>query len=121
MSSMLFLINWSPDSVTPTLNQGMLTSIKPSSATYEYYPYQITVPRDASGPGEPGEWGNVNSLVVKHSGSSGSQVYNDLADPEGAEPNTDLLLWIFPEFIVFSQRETQLGSPVYPGTASTST
>lgn len=114
MSSTLFLINWAPEAVTVTLNQGQLQPILATEARYSYYPYNDSVPRDASGPGAPGKWGDVNQLVVQPSGGGSSQIYNDLLDPEKAAPNTDLRLWIFPSFIVFSQLDDQLGEPVYP-------
>lgn len=114
MSSTLFLINWAPEAVTVTLNQGQLPSIDVTDSSFSYYPYSDTVPRDASGPGAPGRWGDVNQLVVQPSGGGSSQIYNGIKDPEKAAPNTNLLLWIFPSFIVFSQLDNQLGEPVYP-------
>ena len=113
MSSSLYLINWCPNSVTATLNtQPLSPPIKPSSSGSNYFPYSLAVQRDASLPGKPGVWGNDNALIVLVDGKS--KLYNDIKDPNGAAPNNDLLLWIFTDFVVFSQFDNQLGSPVYP-------
>lgn len=114
MSATLWIINWAPEEVTPSLNTEDLSPVKATEAKYNYFPISTSVPRDASAPGEPGIWGNNNSLTVKPTGGGSSQIYNNLQDPEGAAPNTDLLLWIFPDFLVFSQLDKQLGNPVKP-------
>jgi hypothetical protein len=115
MSSLLYLINWTPQKVTPTLNQMTLPAINAASAAFEYYPFQVAVKRDASGPGKPGQWGNVNTLVVIPSSGGTSQIYNYIKDPDGAAPNNALLLWIFPDFVVFSQFDEELGAHITPG------
>lgn len=112
MSSSLYLINWCPNPVTSTLNTQPLSQIKTSSSQYNYFPSSLAVPRDASSAGKSGVWGNDNALIVLVDGKS--KLYNNLKDPNGAAPNNDLLLWIFTDFLVFSQFENQLGSPIYP-------
>jgi hypothetical protein len=112
MSSNLYLINWCPNSITATLNTQPLSPIKPSSSQFNYFPSSLAVQRDASGAGKPGVWGNDNALIVLAEGTS--KLYNNLKDPKGAAPNNDLLLWIFTDFLVFSQFENQLGSPIHP-------
>lgn len=112
MSSTLYLINWCPQKVTATLNTKQLSQITASSSKYNYIPYTLSVPRDSSGPGQPGVWGNDNTLVVLVDGAS--KVYNSIKDPNDAAPNNDLLLWIFADFVVFSQFDKQLGNPVNP-------
>jgi hypothetical protein len=113
MSSNLYLINWSPHSITPTLNTLPLSPpIKPSSSQINYFPLSLAVHRDASSAGKPGVWGKDNALIVLADGTS--KLYNNLKDPNGAAPNNDLLLWIFTDFLVFSQFENQLGSPIHP-------
>lgn len=112
MSSTLYLINWCPQKMTATLNTKQLSPINPSSSKYNYVPYTLSIPRDSSLHGQPGVWGNDNTLVVLVDGAS--KVYNSIKDPSGAAPNNDLLLWIFTDFVVFSQFNNQLGSPVNP-------
>ena len=113
MSSTLYLINWCPNSITATLNTLPLTPpIKPSTNQFNYFPFAFPVQRDASAPGKPGVWGTDNALIVLVDGAS--KLYNRIKDPNGAAPNNDLLLWIFTDFVVFSQFENQLGSPVHP-------
>ena len=113
MSSTLYMINWSPYTITPTLNTEQLSSITTAMKEYNYFPYPVlAVTRDASLPGKPGVWGNDNALIVRV--DSASKVYNNIKDPNGAVPNNDLLLWIFTDFVVFSQFDSQLGSPVSP-------
>lgn len=112
MSSTLYLINWCPNAITATLNIQQLSPIKPSSSKNNYFPSTLAVQRDASAPGKPGVWGNDNALIVLVDGSS--KRYNSIKDPNGAAPNNDLLLWIFTDFVVFSQFDNQLGSPVNP-------
>ena len=112
MSSNLYMINWCPNSITPTLNTQSLSPIKPSSSQYNYFPFSLAVARNASVPGKPGVWGNDNALIVLVDGTS--KLYNNIKDPSGAAPNNDLLLWIFTDFVVFSQFDNQLGSPVHP-------
>jgi hypothetical protein len=112
MSSSLFLINWCPNSITATLNTQQLSPIKATSGQSNYFPYALSVLRDASAPGKPGVWGNDNALIVLVDGSS--KRYNNIKDPNGAAPNNDLLLWIFTDFVVFSQFENQLGSAINP-------
>lgn len=112
MSSTLYMINWCPNSITATLNTEQLPQIKPSSSKGNYFPPSLPVERDASGPGKPAVWGNDNALIVLVDGSS--KRYNNIKDPNGAAPNNDLLLWIFADFVVFSQFDSQLGSPVHP-------
>lgn len=112
MSSNLYLINWCPNSITATLNTQPLSPIKPSSSQFNYFPFSLAVHRDASGAGKPGVWGNDNALIILSDGAS--KLYNNLKDPSGAAPNNDLLLWIFTDFLVFSQFENQLGSPIHP-------
>jgi hypothetical protein len=107
------MINWCPNAITVTLNtQQFSPPINPSSSKYNYFPYQLAVPRDASVPGKPGVWGNDNALIVLVDGTS--KRYNSIKDPNGAAPNNDLLLWIFTDFVVFSQFDSQLGDPVSP-------
>lgn len=110
MSSNLRLINWGPKAITPTLNEKDLGSVKESSAPFNYYPFTTSVPRDPSGPGGPGVWGRDNSLRVRPTGGGATLTYDNLQDPEGAAPNNELLLWIFPEFLVFSQFDKQLAT-----------
>ena len=112
MSSTLYLINWCPNSITATLNTKQLSPINPSKSQYNYFPYSLSVHRDASAPGKAGEWGNDNALIILVDGSS--KRYNNIKDPNGAAPNNELLLWIFTDFVVFSQFENQLGSPINP-------
>lgn len=113
MASNLYLINWCPNEITATLNTQPLSPIKPSSSQFNYFPPSLAVQRDASGAGKSGVWGNDNALIVLVEGKS--KLYNNLKDPKGAAPNNDLLLWIFTDFLVFSQFENQLGSPIHPG------
>lgn len=113
MSSSLYLINWCPNSITATLNTLPLSPpIKPSSSGSNYFPLSLAVPRNTSVPGKPGVWGNDNALIVLVDGRS--KLYNSIRDPNGAAPNNDMLLWIFTDFVVFSQFDNQLGSPVHP-------
>jgi hypothetical protein len=113
MSSSLYLINWCPSSITATLNtQPLSPAIKPSSSGSNYFPFSLAVARNASVPGKPGVWGNDNALIVLVEGKT--KLYNSIKDPSGAAPNNDLLLWIFTDFVVFSQFDNQLGSPVNP-------
>jgi len=112
MSSTLYMINWCPNTITPTLNTKPLSKIDPSLSKYNYFPSSLAVARDASGPGKAGVWGNDNALIVLVDGTS--KLYNSIKDPSGAAPNNDLLLWIFTDFVVFSQFDNQLGSPVHP-------
>lgn len=109
----MYLINWCPNQITVTLNaQQLAPPIKTSSSQSNYFPYTLSVLRDAAVPGRPGVWGNDNTLVILVDG--GSKLYNNIKDPNGAAPNNDLLLWIFTDFVVFSQFDNQLGSPVNP-------
>jgi hypothetical protein len=112
MSSTLYLINWCPYQITATLNTLPLTPINPPLSKYNYFPNSLAVNRDASAPGKPGVWGNDNALIVLVDGAS--KRYNSIKDPNGAAPNNDVLLWIFDDFVVFSQFDNQLGSPVNP-------
>jgi hypothetical protein len=113
MSSTLYLINWCPNPITVTLNKKEFSPpINPSRNRDNYFPFALAVHRDASAPGKSGEWGNDNTLVVLVDGSS--KLYNNIKDPNGAAPNNDLLLWIFTDFVVFSQFDHQLGNPVNP-------
>ena len=111
----MYLINWTPNDVKPTLNQGVLSKIQASAAKFNYYPNQIAVRRDVSVSGKPGQWGNVNTLIVVPSPGGTSQIYNNIKDPEGAAPNNTLLLWIFPDFVVFSQFDEERGDHITPG------
>ena len=108
MSSTLYLINWCPNPITLTTTP----AIKSSRVQDNYFPFSLPVLRDASLPGKPGVWGNDNALIILVDGTS--RLYNSIKDPNGAAPNNDLLLWIFTDFVVFSQFENQLGSPVNP-------
>ena len=114
MSSTLYVINWCPVGITVTLNTQRLSPspIKPSSPQQNYFPFTTSVPRNVSGPGQMGVWGNDNALIVLVDGTS--KLYNSIKDPNGAAPNNDLLLWIFTDFVVFSQFDNQLGNPVHP-------
>lgn len=112
MSSTLYLINWSPYQITATLNTLPLSPISPSLSKYNYFPNSLAVKRDPSAHGKAGEWGNDNALIVMVDGAS--KRYNNIKDPNDAAPNNELLLWIFNDFVVFSQFENQLGSPVNP-------
>lgn len=113
MSSNLYLINWCPNSITATLNtQPLAPPIKVSSSQFNYFPFSLAVLRDVSSAGKPGVWGNDNALIVLVDGKS--KLYNNLKDPNDAAPNNDLLLWIFTDFLVFSQFNNQLGSPIHP-------
>jgi hypothetical protein len=112
MSSTLYMINWCPNTITATLNTKPLSPINPSLSKFNYFPNSLAVPRDASVPGKAGVWGNDNALIVLVDGTS--KLYNSIKDPNGAAPNNDLLLWIFTDFVVFSQFDNQLGSPVHP-------
>ncbi|MEK6304208.1 MAG: hypothetical protein AABO41_26265 [Acidobacteriota bacterium] len=112
MSSTLYMINWCPNKVTATLNTKQLSPIDPSLSKDYYFPDSLAVPRDASVPGKAGVWGNDNALIVLVDGAN--KLYNSIKDPSGAAPNNDLLLWIFTDFVVFSQFDNQLGSPVHP-------
>ena len=113
MSSTLYLINWCPNSITVTLNTKQFSPpINPSLAKYNYFPNSLPVERDPSATGKPGVWGNNNALIVLVDGAS--KLYNSIKDPSSATPNNELLLWIFTDFVVFSQFDNQLGSPVNP-------
>mgnify|MGYP005988801423 CR=1 FL=1 len=114
MSSQLRIINWKPDQIVPDLNTGQLPSLKPSTAKQNFLPYSQSVARDPSGPHNPMVWGEVNTLIIKPSSGGKTQVYNGLSDPKEAAPNTELLLWVFPEFLVFSQFNKQLGGKIHP-------
>jgi hypothetical protein len=108
------MINWCPNQITVTLNgQQFSPPIKSSRSQDNYFPFSLPVLRDASLPGKLGVWGNDNALIVLVDGAS--KTYNNIRDPNGAAPNNDMLLWIFNEFVVFSQFENQLGNPVHPG------
>lgn len=114
MSTTITFANWAAADVIPSLNQFDLKALKATQASFDYYPYTTSTTRDPSQPGGPGLWGSVNNLVIKPTGGGTSQVYNNLPDPADAAPNNPLMLWIFPEFIVFSQFEKQISDPVYP-------
>ncbi|MEM7586878.1 MAG: hypothetical protein AAF560_26040 [Acidobacteriota bacterium] len=114
MSSRLWIINWTAFDVDTSLNQLALETLKASTARDHYFPYATSAPRDPSRPGEPGIWGSANNLVVVPGSGSGSQIYNGLPDPRQAVPTADLLLWIFPSCLVFSQESKQLGECVKP-------
>jgi len=115
MSSNLYLINWCPNSISVTLNTEPFypPPIEPSTSQYNYFPPSLAVQRDVSSSGKKGVWGKDNALIVLVDGKS--KLYNNLKDPSGATPNNDLLLWIFSDFLWFSQFENQLGSPIHPG------
>ncbi|CAA0081656.1 Uncharacterised protein [BD1-7 clade bacterium] len=113
MSSTIRFVNWMPESVTPVLNQSMLSDLKTSTAAHSYFPYSMSVPRQPDQPPSAGVWGNTNNLVVKSGGKS--QIYNNLTEPENSAPNQELILWVFPDFVIFSQFEKQLGEKVFPG------
>jgi len=115
MSTTITFVNWRPEELIPSLNQFDLAAIKATKASFEYYPYTTNALRNPSEPGQPGVWGYTNNLVVKPVGGGSSQVYNNLADPAGAAPNNPIMLWIFPDFLIFSQFEKQISDPVYPG------
>ena len=113
MSSTLYLINWSPFPITVTLNtQQFSPPINFSLAKNNYFPESLAVQRDPSGTGKPGIWGNNNALIVLVDGTS--KLYNNIKDPSDATPNNLLLLWIYTDFVVFSQFDNQLGNPVNP-------
>jgi hypothetical protein len=113
MSSTLSILNWTPTDITATLNQIPLDPILPSAARDHYYPYNLDVPRVAGAP-PPGSWGAINNLTVKSTGVSQTQIYNSLAEPEKARSNIALMLWVFPDCLIFSQVGEQLGPPVKP-------
>lgn len=114
MSTTITIVNWKPEDLIPSLNQFDLAVIKATKAAYDYYPYTTSTAREPSKPASPGIWGETNTLVVKPVGGGTSQIYNNLSDPSGAAPNNPLMLWIFPEFLIFSQFENQISNPVYP-------
>ncbi|MCB4379129.1 hypothetical protein FZX02_01415 [Synechococcus sp. MU1644] len=114
MASNLRIINWQADKMTSTLNTKALAPLAHSQAKYNYIPNSLTVRREPASEPAPGVWGRHNTLVVQSEGSSGSQLYNDLTDPADAAPNIEMLLWIFPDYVVFSQLEKQLGQKIYP-------
>lgn len=114
MASNLRIVNWQANKMASTLNAKALSELKPSEARYNYIPNSLTVPREPASAPAPGVWGRHNTLVVQSDGSSGSQLYNDLHDPSGAAPNTEMLLWVFKDYLVFSQLGKQLGEKIYP-------
>ena len=112
MSSNLYLVNWTPLQIVPVLNGSQLTKIPPAEAKDDYVPYSLTIIRVASeSPPVGGEWCADNELVIKQNGQT--QRY-ELADPSPGQGDTDLFLWTFPDFIVFSQRSRQVGDRHYP-------
>ncbi len=113
MSSTLSILNWTPTAITVTLNQTPLDPIPTSAVPDHYYPYNLDVPRVAGSP-PPGSWGAINSLTVKSTDAPQTKVYDSLADPEGAAQNIALMLWVFPDCLIFSQVGEQLGPPVTP-------
>ena len=102
MSSSLFIVNWTASAITPTLNGTQLPSIPTSKASENYFPYDISVPR-TTGTSQPGIWGTLNNFQVTLTESSKTEVYNSLADPKCAKPNIALMMWVFPDNVVFSQ------------------
>lgn len=113
MGSTLSILNWTPARITPTLNQTVLESIPSSAAQDNYYPYNQDVPRVPGAP-PPGIWGAINNLTVKSTDVSQTRIYNSLAEPADARPNIALMLWVFPDYLIFSQIGEQLGPPVKP-------
>jgi hypothetical protein len=114
MSSTIRFVNWSAKSVIPSLNGGDLSELDVSSASFNYYPYSNQAQRDASQPPSERFWGNSNSLTIRPVDGGDTQIYNDLSEPDGTAPNNELILWIFPDYVVFSQFENQLGDPIKP-------
>ncbi|WP_189370799.1 hypothetical protein [Tateyamaria omphalii] len=100
--------------MTSTLNTKVLSELKPSEAKHNYIPDSLSVRREPTNAPTPGVWGRINTLVIKSKAVSGSQTYNDLHDPEGAAPNTEMLLWVFDGYLVISQLGKQLGEKIYP-------
>lgn len=112
MSSNTLFINWTPYLVAVNLNGKNVASINPARQQDSYFPYQETVERDTSTSNKPGVWGMSNSMALTMDGQA--TIYNDLNDPSGAAPNVDLLVWIFPDFLVLSQLGKQLGNRIVP-------
>jgi hypothetical protein len=113
MSSTLSIINWTPSPITVMLNQAQLDQIPTSTRDDSYYPYNLEVPRHG-GPPTEGTWGADNNSLVVMSSASPTKIYNSLADPGKAGPNIALMLWVFPDCLIFSQLGEQLGTPVKP-------
>ena len=114
MSSILNFVNWTPTRVTPTLNGGVLQKVLAAEAKDSYVPYSISIERNATQrqPIED-EWCANNELLIVREGVSGTQIYR-LDDPSPGQADTELFLWVFPDFIVFSQRSQQVGNRQYP-------
>mmetsp|Transcript_22455 Transcript_22455/g.36275 ORF Transcript_22455/g.36275 Transcript_22455/m.36275 type:complete len:120 (-) Transcript_22455:805-1164(-) len=116
MSSSLRIINWQADKMEATLNNKLVASLKAAQSKYDYIPESSSVTREPTSAPDPGVWGWANELIIKSFAISGSQVYNDIKDPSDAAPNIELLLWVFPDYAVFSQLEKQLGDKIHPST-----
>jgi hypothetical protein len=113
MTSTLSIINWAPTKITATLNQIQLSALSTSTPSDNYYPYNLDVPRVPGAP-PPGSWGSVNSLTLKSTDVSWTRIYNYLTEPRGAKPNIALMLWVFQDYLVFSQIGEQLGPTISP-------
>lgn len=115
MSSDLKVINWTSKDVHVTLNVGSAHRLNaPSRDSSCYVPTVRSWPRDTTSQRKRGDrWGSVNDLTVDVWWGGESHWY-DLADPRGAAMDLELLLWVFPDYLVFSQAGRQLGDVVPP-------
>ena len=102
----LIIFNWAPWEAYVELNSisGIPGSpIQSSQQQYDYYPFKLQVPIDLSNDhGPANSWGKINDFRVKWPETSQPDNYLNLANPAAATGG-DLLLWIFPDKVVFSQ------------------
>ncbi|HEX8282668.1 MAG TPA: hypothetical protein VF588_04910 [Pyrinomonadaceae bacterium] len=84
--------------------------IKTSGAGDNYYPFSQTTTRDLSKDhGDPGKWGRNNRLQIGWADVDQPMKFKNIQDPAGALGSVDLLVWIFPDRVVFSQQASWLG------------
>lgn len=112
----LVIYNWAPWDTYVQVNGIADTSwspLKGSQLKYGYFPYSKPVPRDLSLDfGTAETWGKCNDLTIKWAEVDDPMFFSRIADPGGLT-NVDLLLWVFPNRVVFSQQSSQLAE-VYP-------
>ena len=110
--SQLITYNWTPWTMAVQvngINNTPWSPLKPSAAAYDYFPYSGQILRDLSQDhGAPNVWGKTNKLIIKFEETSGSLSFPGVQEPSDALIDVDLLLWVFPDRVVFSQRNRWL-------------
>lgn len=82
--------------------------LKPSESRYNYNPYFDQVPRDLSlDHGTANTWGKTNRLIIRWDEVDEPMVFSKIDDPGGLT-DVDILLWVFPDRVVFSQQSSEL-------------